>query len=645
MFRYLFQPLRLRSLTLRNRIICGAMEKNLCTEDGLATERYADYVEERARGGAGLIIPESAYVARSGRARKLQMGVHDDSVLPGLRRLVDRAHRHGAAVGMQLHHGGRTCQEAISGIRPIAPSPVPCKVLGGADVPREMTRAEIRETVGQFRRAAIRCVQAGCDLVEVHAAHGYLVEQFLSPFSNKRDDEYGGTSANRCRFPLEVIRAVREAVGPNFPIACRISADEFVDGGLTLEDTLRFAKILEEEGIDLLEVSAGIYESGHMIVQPMQFPLSGYAGLARRFKAETRIPVSVAGRIVDPVQAENLLAEGSADIVTIVRGFHADPYFPRKALDGRMEDICTCLTCNLGCADKLRENVPLSCILNTASGYERECRLRPALKKKTVWIAGGGPAGLMAARLSGLRGHSVTLFEGAREAGGMVRYACRPEHKTDFAQVIRFLAREAHRAGAQVRLGHVLEAGEIRSGRPDVLIFATGSLPALASIPGWEDAKVRTVTDALDRPHDFGEGVVVYGGQMIGGETALYLAEKGRRVTLVEPGNELVSDLGARSKWYLMKGLGSHPNLSVFLNTRIIRGESGRLIARRGDEALDLGAPDFVIGALERVPNRLLLEEAEKEKLAGEIYAVGDCVVPARITEATREATRVALTI
>lgn len=645
MFRFLFQPFRLRSLTMRNRLIFGAMEKNLCTEDGGATERYSAYVEERAQGGAGLIILESAYVDLSGKARRYQMGIHEDALIPSLRRLVDRAHHHGAAVGMQLHHGGRTCQKAISGIPPIAPSPVPCKALAGGDIPREMTRKDIREIIERFGRAAVRSVEAGFDAVEIHGGHGYLVGQFLSPFSNHRSDEYGGSFPNRCRFPLEAIRAVREAVGPHFPILYRISADEFVDDGLRLEDTLQFAKVLEKAGIDLIDISAGIYESGVMMVQPMEFPLGGYVGMARAFKAAVRVPISVAGRIADPVQAEAILAEGSCDLVTMTRAFHADPFFPQKALEGRLDQICTCMGCNQGCTDRLRENVPLSCILNTRSGFEQEFRFRPAKTRKNVWVAGGGPAGLMAARVCALRGHSVTLFEGQTEPGGMVKYACRPEHKADFGQVIRFLFRDALRAGVEFRFDQMLDVPYIRNRPPEVLIVATGSLPAMPSIPGLENFKVCTFLEAMDHPHSLRERVVVYGGGMIGGETALYLAEKGRHVTLIEPGDELAGELGPRAKWYLLKSLHDHPNISVLLHAHVERGEDGRLIVNCQGKVIPIEDADSVVMALGRVPNSTLLEAAQKERLVRETFAAGDCVVPARVNEATFEATRISVSV
>lgn len=643
--RFLFQPCRLRAVELKNRIICGPMEKNLCTEQGLATNRYADYVEERARGGAALILLESAYVDQIGKARRFQMGLHNDAVIRPLRRMVDRAHRFGAAVGVQLHHGGRTSQEAITGVQPVAPSPVPCRVLAGGDVPRAMTVADIRRVIEKFQAAARRALDAGMDVVEIHGAHGYLVGQFLSSYSNRRTDEYGGSFTNRCRFPVEVIRAVREAVGPDYPILYRISGDEFIDQGLGLEETVRFAGVLEEEGVDLIDISAGIYESGYMVVQPMEFPLGGYVYMARAFKQAVNLPISVAGRISEVHLAESILAEGSADLVTMTRAFHADPHFPEKVKQGRLNEVCLCIGCNQGCTDRLRENVPLSCLLNPRSGYEREFRLRPTRERKTVWVAGGGPAGLMAARICALRGHRVVLFERKKELGGQVRYVSRIEHKADFGQGLRYLINEVHRAGVKVRTGVELDADEIQRGGPEVLIVATGSRPGEAPVSGEGRFSVHNYLEALDAPGSLGRRVIVLGGGMIGGEIALYLAERDRRVTLVVPDEVLIPDLGPRASWYLTDKLNAHPRIEILLNARLDSATAAGLLLQDPQHPLTLNDFDSVVTALQRVPERRLLAMAEEKGAVGRVFAVGDCRTPARITEATFEATRVAVAV
>lgn len=638
MFRFLFQKYHLRSLELENRIICGPMEKNLCDEFGIPSEKYADYVEERAKGNAGLIILESAYVHWTGRARKYQMGIHDDSVIPALRRVVDRAHRYGTPVAMQLHHGGRTCQEAIIGVQPVAPSPVACQVLAGGDVPREMSRNEIEFMIDQFRQAARRSITAGVDALEIHGAHGYLIGQFLSPYSNLRTDEYGGEFENRCRFPLEVIRTVREEVGPNVPLIYRISADEFIDGGLTLEDTIAFARILDKEEIDLINISAGIYESGVMIVQPMEFPLGGYVYMARAYKDQIRTPVSVAGRISDPYQAEAILAEGSADFVTMVRAFHADPYFPRKAMQGRFEDICLCIACNQGCADRLRENVPLSCILNPWAGHERQFRIEPTKTPKKVWVAGGGPAGLMAAKTAALRGHRVSLFERDEELGGQARRIARVTHKEDFSQGIRFFISSARKAGVSIESGTELDVNRLREGHPDILVVATGSKPVPPDIIGINECPCHTYLEALDNPERLGSRVAVCGGGFIAGETALFLAQLGRNVILISEETELVPDIGPRAKWYLLNRLEQCQEIEVIKPAQPLKLEPGRLWVQTNDQEEVISDLNDVVFAAERLPETRLCETVKDSGLSVTVLTVGDCVQPASITEATHQA-------
>ena len=334
MTRYprLFAAGRIGSLALRNRILMAPMEKNLALPTGAVSGRYVDYCEARAAGGAALILLESMYVHPAGRNHRYQLGIHDDDLVPGYRRLSEACHRHGALVGAQLQFAGRETSSAVTGTQPVAPSPVPCTALTGGDVPRPLGVEEIQALVGAFAEAARRAVAAGFDAVEIHGAHGYLVGQFLSPYANRRDDDYGGDFERRLRFPLEVVAAVRAVVvGHRVPLLFRLSADEHVEGGLTLADACRIAARLEAAGIDLIDVSAGIYESAPWIVQPMEMAQGCLAPLAREIRRHVGIPVSVAGRISDASVAEHVLEAGDADFVTLGRALHADPEMPRKS--------------------------------------------------------------------------------------------------------------------------------------------------------------------------------------------------------------------------------------------------------------------------------------------------------------------------
>ena len=337
---------------IRNRIISSPMERNYATRDGAVTQRYIDNLVAKAKGGVGLILVESTYVDPRGKGRVYQLGCYDDKLIPGLKRMTDAVHKHGAKIGLELHFGGRQTNSDVTGFQPMAPSSVPCWVSGG-EIPREMTVAEIKDMVKKFAEAAERSKRAGFDLVEIHGGHGYLVAQFLSGYSNKRTDEYGGTLEKRMRFPLEVVKAVRDAVGEDFPIAYRLSGDEYIDQGVTLEETVPFATKLEEAGVNLIDVSAGLYETTYIISQPMDVPLGCNVPLAEEIKRAVNIPVTVVGRINDPAFAENILNEGQADFVSFGRALHSDPDFPQKAREGRLDDICMCIACMQGCIDIL----------------------------------------------------------------------------------------------------------------------------------------------------------------------------------------------------------------------------------------------------------------------------------------------------
>jgi 2,4-dienoyl-CoA reductase-like NADH-dependent reductase (Old Yellow Enzyme family) len=351
-YKKLFEPWMIGKVKIRNRIISSPMERNYCNIDGSVTQQYIDNLTAKAKGGAGLIMVESTYVDPRGKGRAYQLGCYDDSLIPGLKRLIDAVHQHGAKIAPELKFSGRQTSGKVTGMQPMAPSPVSCAISGG-DIPREMTIGEIKQMVVSFAQAAARSKQAGFDLVELHGGHGYLLAQFLSGYANKRTDEYGGTFEKRMRFPLEVVAAVREAVGPDFPIAYRLSGDEFIDGGLSLEETVPFAQKLEQASVDLIDVSAGLYETTYIISQPMEITLGCNVHLAEAIKAAVDIPVSVAGRINDPTFADDILAQGKSDFISFARALHADPEFPRKAQEGRPEDICMCSGCLQGCIDIL----------------------------------------------------------------------------------------------------------------------------------------------------------------------------------------------------------------------------------------------------------------------------------------------------
>lgn len=636
-FPRLFSAGRIGRLELRNRILMAPMEKNLALPTGAVTRRYVDYCEARAAGGAALILLESMYVHPAGRGHRYQLGIHDDALVPGYRRLVEACHRHGALVGAELYLAGRETSSAITGSQPVAPSPVPCTAITGGEVPRALTIEEIGALVRAFADGARRAVAAGFDAVEVHGAHGYLVGQFLSPYANRRDDEYGGDFDRRLRFPLEVIAAVREAVGPAVPVLYRLSADEHVEGGLGLAEICRIAPRLEAAGIDLLDVSAGIYESAPWIVQPMEMPQGCLVPLAREIRRAVGIPVSVAGRISDASVAERILEDGDADFVTLGRALHADPEMPRKSREGRAHEVCPCVAC-LTCSDLLGRNEPVLCLANTETGREQSYAIRPAGRRERVVVVGAGPAGLEAARVLALRGHAVTVLERAVEPGGQLLLARLVPGRADLAALPAYLAGAAARVGADIRCGVDASVEAVLAERPDTVVLATGARPALPSIPGLHDSPAVDPFDVLRRTGGGVKRALVIGGGMLGVGVAHALAERGVQVVVAEPTGELAAELGIRPRWQYVAGLRARTNVTVLLGTTVEALFADGALLRTGGKEIHLDGLDLV------VPTRLMVPVSDLgEALAAlpggpALFTIGDGARPRTAFDAMQEA-------
>jgi 2,4-dienoyl-CoA reductase-like NADH-dependent reductase (Old Yellow Enzyme family)/thioredoxin reductase len=633
-------------MEMKNRLIMAPCERNYAHVDGTPSVRYIDYLVERAKGGVALMIIEATYIDPVGKNHIAQLGFYDESQIESHKKLTDAVHAAGGKVAVELVHGGRQCSSDYTGFQPVGPSAVPCATLSHGDIPRPLTIAEIKELVQKYAKSAALSQAAGYDAVELHGCHGYLLYQFISPRANKRTDEYGGSLENRMRFPLEVVKAVRETLGGDYPLIYRHSGEEKMPDGSDLAETCIFCQELEKSGVDLIDISAGTYESVMWIVQPTSFPHGVMREVTREIKKHVSIPVATVGRINTPDFAEELLAVGDADYISLGRALHADPFFPLKAQTGRADEIQRCPAC-MACSDQLGTQLPISCSINPRAGRERELAVIPAAVKKNVLVIGGGPGGLTAAMVAAQRGHKVKLVEKENRAGGQILYATVPAHKNEFGIVAEDMESLAVKAGVQIIKGQNADSAYVLTENPDAVLVATGSNPVIpATICGLERIPHCVATDILSGKivPAKGEHILLMGAGLVGCETAIYLSDNGYKVTVVEPGAAPVRGLGLREGWVLRACLEESPNINIKTSTTVDHiDEQGVTLQSRG---VYTAQPfDRVVFAIGLKVNDRLYEELILSGYQGEIYPLGDAVLPRKVKDATYDAYQVAMKI
>jgi len=638
-YPHLFQEGRIGSARIRNRIVMPAMGTNFTGTDGMVCDRNIRYYRERASGGVGLIIVEAVYIHQSGKHRANGIGATEDRFIPGLQRLAKVIRNEGAVPAIQLIHTGRLMSSKSSGLPVLAPSAIPHRMTG--EVPREMNVDDIHLMVECFAAAAARVVEAGFEMVEIHGAHGYLLQQFLSPYSNRRRDEYGGSFENRARFPLEVVQAVRKRLNGSAQVIYRLSATEFMRGGLTTEEMSDFGRMLQAESIDALHVSVGVNETDFTIgqvIQPIYYEPGNLAKYACAIKANVSIPVIAVGRINSPEVAEAILARGDADFVATGRALIADPHWPRKAREGRPEDIRKCVACNMGCIGRLMQQNDVKCTQNPWVGTEFEAGLPPAPLKKHVLVLGGGPAGLEAARVAAMRGHQVTLLEKHAQLGGQIQLACVPPGKAELQEVIRARVRDLEKLGVEVRCGVEITLGDIEAAKADVVIEAIGAQPAVLDIPTDFPEKVLSAWSVLAGQQVPGQKVLVAGGGMVGLETADFLAAQGKQVILIELLDQLGHTITPTARATLLSRLASQ---QVQIVTGVLLehwGHNGVLLRKRDGAVLLFSDIENVVIAVGARSNHLKFQER-----TGIVWKrVGDCERPRDILADVCEAAAVA---
>ena len=640
MLNHVFSPISIGNMVVKNRLVVPPMVSNYANEDGTCTEQFISYHEEKAKGGWGLIIVEDYKInPEAGGFVKLP-GLWDDSQIESHKHLTERVHQHGAKIAAQIYHAGReTCAE-ITGVQPVAPSAIPDPVVNA--MPRELSVEEIHELVEQFGDTALRAKKAGFDAVEIHGAHGYLVNQFMSPFSNKRIDQYGGTILNRARFALEVIANIRSKVGTDFPLIYRMSVNEFVEGGLTTEDSKVISMLLENAGIDLIHASNGVYASTETIIPPTAVGHAWSANISEELKKVVSIPVIAVGRINDPLIAESVLRSKQADMISMGRGSLADPHLPNKAQAGQFDDIIRCIGCLQGCIQRNAQQLPIKCLVNPMTGHESERQITPASREKKVFIIGGGIAGMEAAIVAAQRGHKVEIFEKNSRLGGQWVLAAIPPTKEELGSFTVWQVNQLNKLGVIVHLNTELTLEMIRDSQPDSVIIATGASPFVPNIPGKELDHVLTANDILQGSAQAGKRVVVIGGGLVGSETAAHLANHGHDVSIIEMNSDIFVGTPSATKHYLMKDL-QHHNVAILTNTQVKEIHSDAVVVDNDGQLQTLAAIDNVVMAIGSRPVSFSVEELEQH--VTEIVTIGDAQKVRKAMEAVEEGYLAGLTL
>lgn len=638
MLDYVFSPYTIKNVTFPNRLVVSAMVTNFCNKDGSASERYIAYHEEKAKGGFGLIITED-YAARvQGKGFSNVAGMWSDDLIESHSELTKRVHQYDSKIIAQIYHAGRQTHQGVTGYPPEAPSPIPCPA--NKQIPHELTTEEIQEIVQDFADCARRCKAAGFDGVEIHGGHGYLIAEFMSSYSNKRIDQYGGSLTNRVRFPLEVIRAVRQAVGEEFIVGFRISADELVPGGRTKEDTKTIALILENAGVDFLHVSAGVYGSSYAIAPPQAVKHGWLTDFAKEVKDIVHIPVITVGRINDPLIADQIIQSGKADFVTMARASLCDPHMPEKAKKGNFDEIRYCIACSQGCMGILLKDRPIHCALNPMLGQEYKYINKKACDTKKVMIIGGGPAGMQAAITAAEQGHIVTLYEKDSCLGGQYRLAAIPPNKGEITSFLYWQQVMLKKLNVKVILNQNIDMNFIENDDSDVIIVATGGRPIVPKISGIDRSNVVYASDILEGKVFCGQNAVVIGGGQIGTETALHLSIHRKDVTLIEMTDKLASKETAHPREFLLKAIEQN-KIRVLLNSCVKDIRKNSVIVEKGKENLmEISADTVIIAIGMKENNELSMNLSSENK---KIITIGDAKEVRQVMDAVREGFEVAM--
>ncbi|MDO5109598.1 MAG: NAD(P)/FAD-dependent oxidoreductase [Erysipelotrichaceae bacterium] len=623
-FNNTFSPWRIGSVDIKNRLIVPAMDSGVFDQKGFVYQPTLDYYGARAAGGFGLVIIEITAVEPTGVGMPCEPAGWTDECIPGMTKLASVIHEHGAKTIVQLHHAGRETVSLMAG-KVVAPSAVPCPT--NRETPHEFTTEEVYALIQHYVDAAVRMKKAGFDGVEIHASHGYMGGQFLSPRSNKRVDEFGGGVEGRAYFMKLVCEGIKKACGEDFAVTARLSSKENRIGGIEMEETVVFAAMLEEYGYDALHISAGTYETWETIVPPTAWPSGWNLASAKRIKEAVDIPVISVGLFHDPWTIETAIRRGDCDAVSLGRQSIADPAFPNKAVGGAVEDIIPCIGCTQRCMEfNYPENLMpgdwgVGCMYNPQSSHRADRMLTKTDAPKKVVVVGAGPAGMTAAWMSAYRGHEVVLLEknGKLEAGGQLRIGAFPPFKQPLTREIRYMLHMCEKNGVDIRWNCEATPEVIKELAPDVLVVATGAKPSVPPIKGLKETGVVLANDVLLGTPVLQKSCLIIGGGEVGAETAEYATDYCSRVAIVEMLPEIVPTLYLTVRNAMLKRI-KEEEIEVYTNTKVLEFVEGGVIAEKDGEQLKLDGFDTVILALGSKP----YVPFETEGLAEKVCVIGD---------------------
>lgn len=629
-------PIMVGKMKVKNRIWSLPMVQNFADGKGYPTRQMIETYRRRAKGGYGLVHVEATFMRWDGKCFFGMLGVYEDHMIPYHNELTDAIHEAGARCSLQIMHGGKQSNTWITGMQPVAPS---SKNPWAESIPRALTTAECEQLIVQFGEAAARAKYCGYDAIMLHAAHGFILNEFMSPYSNDRRDRFGDPTV----FITEVIKKCKQLCGADYPVLIRLDVNEAVPGGIDLELNKRLIPAVTQAGVDGIEATNSNFDSLEYNLEPIYWTPGGRVEQLAAIKEFTHVPVGVRGRINDPRLAMKVIEDGKGDWVGLGRQPLADPFFPLKMFEGRYDDVRKCICCDAGCSQRLFDQLRIKCSINYSYGKEHlePYGVVPAKVSRKVVVVGGGPGGMECARVLAQRGHKVTLYEKKGELGGMVNVAAAtPRLNTgDLIHIVEWLPRELKKRGVEVKLNKEITVKDIDAMKPDAVVIATGSHLTVPHIPGATGANVVSLEDYHLEKKPIGNTVVVLGGQE-GAEAAISLGREGKKVTLV---SETATYTDAIYNYVIrQKVLAQYLNeagVKVITEAKINKITSlGVVIADKAGKEQTLHADTVVLG-VGRTAERHLADALQGRL---NVYEIGDCVSPRRIQEAIHEANAVA---